>query len=77
MACRWIVGVVKVLINNAMNPVEITNRKINRLKFILRQHVYVLHVTSVITRSVQVTHHAVGARIMDGFGTDLVRNPAI
>ena len=52
-------------------------RGIYRLKFILKRHVFVLHVTSVNTGSVQVTHRAVGARTMHGFGTDLVRNPAI
>ena len=60
-----------------MEPEEITNIEIYRLKFILKQHVFVLHVTSVNTGSVQVTHRAVGARIMHGFDTDLVRNPAI
>ena len=60
-----------------MEPEEITNLEIYRPKFILKRHVFVLHVISVNTGSVQVTHRAVGARIMHGFGTDLVRNPAI
>ena len=60
-----------------MEPGEITNIQIYRLKFILKRRVFVLHVTSVNTGSVQVTHHAVGARTMHGFGTDLVMNPAI
>ena len=60
-----------------MEPEEITNIEIYRLKFILKQDVFVLQVTSVNTGSVQVTHHAVGTRTMHGFGTDLVRNPAI
>ena len=77
MVCRWIVGIVKTLKNDAMEPGEITNIEIYRLKFILKRHVLVSHVTSVNTGSVQVTHRAVGARIMHGFGTDLVRNPAI
>ena len=77
MVCRWIVGIVKTLKNDAMEPEEITNIEIYRLKFILKWHVFVLHVTSVNTGSVQVTHRAVGARTMHGFGTDLVRNPAI
>ena len=77
MVCRWIVGIVKTLKNDAMEPEEITNIEIYRLKFILKRHVFVLHVTSVNTESVQVTHRAVGARTMHGFGTDLVRNPAI
>ena len=47
-----------------------------RLKFILKRHVFVLHVTSVNTASVQVTHRAVGARTMHGFAPDLVSNPA-
>ena len=55
----------------------ITNIEIYRLKFILKRHVFVLHVTSVNTESVQVTPHAVGARTMHSFGTDLVRNPEI
>ena len=60
-----------------MEPEEIANIEIYRLKFILKRHVSVLHVTSVNTGSVQVTHRAVGARTMHGFATDLVRNPAI
>ena len=76
-ACLWIIGIMKILNNDAMEPEEITNIEICRLKFILKRDVFVLHVTSVNTRSVQVTHCAVGARIMHGFGTDLVRNPAI
>ena len=77
MACRWIVCIVKILKNYAMEPEEITNIEFNRLKFILKRHVFVLHATSVNTWSVQVTRRAVGARIMHGFGTDLVSNPAI
>ena len=77
LACRWIIGIVKILNNDAKEPDEITNVEIYRLKFILKRHVFVLHVTSVNTGSVQVTHHAVGARTMHAFGTDLVRNPAI
>ena len=77
MACRWIVGILKILKHDAMGPEEITNIEIYRLKFILKRHGFVLHVTSVNTGSVQVTHCAVGARTMHGFGTDLVRNPAI
>ena len=60
-----------------MEPEEITNIEIYRLKFILKWHVSVLHVTSVNTGSVEVTHRAVGARTMHGFANDLVRNPAI
>ena len=77
MACRWIVGIAKILTNDGMEPEEITNLEINRPKFILKRQVFLLHVTSVNTGSVQVTHRAVGARTMHGFGTDLVRNPAI
>ena len=77
MACRLIVGIVKILRNGAMEPEEITNIEIYRLKFILKRHILVLHVTSVNTGSVQVTHRAVDARTMHGFGTDRVRNPAI
>ena len=77
MACRWIVGIVKILKNDGMEPEEITNIEIYRLKFILKRHVFVLHVTSVSTRSVQVTHRAVGDRTMHGLGNELVRNPAI
>ena len=60
-----------------MEPEEITNIEIYRLKFILKRRVFALHVTSVNTGSVQVTHRAVGARTMHGVGTELVRNPAI
>ena len=77
MAGRWIVGIVKILINNAREPEEITSQQIHRLKFILRRKVLVLHVISVVSGSVQVMHHAVGARIMQGFGTDLVMNPTV
>ena len=77
LACRWIIGIVKRLNNDAMEPEEITNIEIYRLKFILKRDVFVLHVTSVNTGSVQVMHRAVGARTMHGFGTDLVRNPAV
>ena len=77
MACRLIVGIVKILRNDAMEPEEITNIEIYRLKFILKRHVFVLHVTSVNTGSVQVTYRAVGARTMHGFGTDQGKNPAI
>ena len=70
----WHCGISR---NDAMEPEEITNIEIYRLKFILKRHVLVLHVTSVNIGSVQVTHRAVGARTMHGFGTDLVRNPAI
>ena len=77
MACHWIVGVVKISKNYAMEPEEITNIEFNRLKFILKRYVFVLLVTSVKTGSVQVMRHAVGARTMHGFGTDLVSNPAI
>ena len=77
MACRWIVGIVKILKNDALEPEEITNIEIFRLKFILKRQVFVLHVTSVNTGSAQVTHGAVGARIIHGLGIDLVRNPAI
>ena len=77
MAFRWLVGIVKILKNDAMETEKITHVEIYRLKFILKRHVFVMHVTSVNTGSVQVTHRAVGARIMHGFGTDLFRNPAI
>ena len=77
MACRWIVSIVKILKKDAKEPEELTNIKIYRLKFILKRHVLVLHMTNVNTGSVQVTHRAVGVRTMHGFGTDLVRNPAI
>ena len=73
LTCRWIIGIVKILNNDAMEPEEITNIEIYRLKFIFKRDVFVLHVTSVNTGSVQVTR----ARTMHGFGTDLVRNPAI
>ena len=63
--------------NDAMEPEEITNIEIYKLKFILKRHVFVLHMTSINTGSVQVTHCAVDARTMHGFATDLVRNPAI
>ena len=33
MACRWLVGIVKILKNDAMEPEEITNIEIYRLKF--------------------------------------------
>ena len=77
MACCWIVDIAKILTNDGMEPEEITNIKIYRPKFILKWHVFVLHMTSVNTGSVQVTRRAVGARTMDGFGADLVRSPAI
>ena len=54
MACHWIFGIVKILKNDAMEPQEITNIEIYRLKFIFEWHVFVLHVTSVNTRSVQL-----------------------
>ena len=56
--------------------VNITS-KIYRLEFILKRHVFVLHMTSVNTGSVQVMHNAVGGRTMHSFGTYLVRDPAI
>ena len=68
---------MKILKNYAMEPGEITNIEIYRLKLILKRRSFVLHVTSVNTGSVQVMHRAVGARPMHGFSTDLVRNPAI
>ena len=77
LACRWIIGIVRILNNGAIEPEQNTNIEIYRLKFILKRHVFVLHVTSVNIGSVQVTHRAVGARTMHGFGTDLVRNLAI
>ena len=78
MACCWIFGIVKILENDdVMEPEEITSIEIYRLKFILKRYVFVLHVTSINAGSVQVTHRAVGARTKHGFGTDLVRNPAI
>ena len=77
LTCRWIIGIVKILNNDAMELEEIANIEMYRLKFILKRHVFVLHVTSINTRSVRVTHRAVGASTMHGFGTDLVRNPAI
>ena len=40
MTCRWIVGIVKILKNDAMEPEEITNIEFNRLKFILKRHVF-------------------------------------
>ena len=60
-----------------MEPEEITNIEIYRQKFILKQDLFVLHVTSVNIGSVQVTHIEVGARTILDFETDLVRNPAI
>ena len=57
-----------------MEPKEITNLQAEVYFEATR---FLLHVTSVNTGSVQVTHRAVGARTMHGFGTDLVRNPAI
>ena len=77
MACRWIVGIAKILTTDGMEPEEITNLEIYRPKFILKRHIFVLRVTSVNTGIVQVTHRAVGAKTMHGFGTDLDRNPAI
>ena len=49
MTCCLIDGVVKKVINDAMEPEEITNLEICKLKFILKWHV-----TSVITGSVQL-----------------------
>ena len=60
-----------------MEPEQITNLEIYRLKFILKPYILVLHMTSVITRNEQVTHRVVGATTMLDFGTELVRNPAI
>ena len=81
MACPWLglFSIVEIFLkNDAMEPEEITNIEIYRLKlFFFKRHIFVLHVTSVNTGSVQVMHRAVGARTMHGFGTDLVRNPAI
>ena len=57
-----------------MEQEEITNIEIYRLKFILKRHAFVLHVTSVFTGSVQIMHHVVGARTMQDFRTDLLRN---
>ena len=75
--CRWIVSIKKILTNGGMEPQEITNIEIYRPKFVLKRHEFILHVTSVNTGSVQVTLRAIGARTMHGFGTDLVRKPAI
>ena len=77
MICRWIVGIVKMLMNNAMEPEEIINLEIYCLRFILKRHVSVLHVNSVIAGSVQVAHRAVGARTMHCYVADPVRNLAI
>ena len=54
MTCRWVDGVVKILINDTMEPEEIPNIEIEiySLKFISKRHDFVLHVTSVITGSV-------------------------
>ena len=41
MACRWIIGILKIIKNDAMEPEEITNIEIYRLKFLLKQHVFV------------------------------------
>ena len=57
-----------------MEPEEITNIEIYRVKFILKWHIFMLHVTSIISRSVQVAHHAVGAWTMHGLCTDLIKN---
>ena len=59
-------------INNAMEREEINNIEIYRLKFNLKQHVSILHMTSVNTRRVQVTHGAVGARTMHRYVTDSI-----
>ena len=37
MVCRWIVGIVKTLKNDAMEPEEITNIEIYSLTFILKE----------------------------------------
>ena len=50
--------------NNDMEPEEIIKVEIYRLKFIFNRHVSVLHMTSVITGSVQATNRAVGAKTM-------------
>ena len=63
MACHWIFIIMKILTNNGVAPVEVTNIEIYRLTFISKRHIFVLHVTNVITRSVEVTHHEVGARL--------------
>ena len=60
-----------------MDPKEIANIEIYGLKFILKRQVFALHVTSVNTGSVKVTHRAAGARTMHGLGIDLVSNPEI
>ena len=54
MVCCWVVGIVKTLKNDAMEHEEITNIEIYWLKFILKLHVFVLHVTSFNTGSVQL-----------------------
>ena len=41
MACRWIVGIAKILTNDGMEPEEITNIEVHRPKFILKRHVFV------------------------------------
>ena len=66
-----------MLINNAFELEELTNLTIYGLKFILKRNVFVLHVTSVVTESVQATHRAVGSRTMDCFVTDLVKTSAM
>ena len=76
MVCPWIFGILKIFANNAVKLEEIANLEIYRLTFISQQQAFVLLVTSVVTESVEVKHCAVGARIMHGFGTDLIRNAA-
>ena len=74
MACRLIVGIVKILRNDAMEPEEITSIEITDWSLFWSDTC--LYCTWN-TGSVQVAYRAVGARTINGFGTDLVRNPAI
>ena len=72
MLCRWIVGIVKVFMNNTIELAETNNRKS------IQAEVY--FEATPFHNACHQRHYrkcAIGARTMHGLGTDVVKNPAV
>ena len=71
---RWASDIAKILTNHTVEPEEMYQysnlQAVANFEANICWHMY-CHVTSVVAGSVQVWYHAVGTRIMLGFGTYL------
>ena len=77
MTYWWILIYVKILTDHTIDPDQIQIKKFIGWRLFWGETFLYYHMTSVITRSVQVRYCAVGATTMHGFAADLIRNPTM